>query len=156
MTQRRRRQQQNWRRHGDDIHDKDVVGLNQPIILLQVFFQAPNTFKPVCHLGAMNNTSSTVLNFQKRGLQHAFMSQNQSFISIIFLPLYFRNFSQNSSCIVFYHYISVHYSKSFISKSFLTLYFSTLSQNPSFISISFHHYISVRSTITRIKAGRPC
>ena len=35
-----------------------------PIILPQAFLHAPNTFKPVSHIGAMNNTSSTVLNFK--------------------------------------------------------------------------------------------
>ena len=34
------------------------------IILPQVFLHAPNTFKPVSHIGSMNNTSSTVLNFK--------------------------------------------------------------------------------------------
>ena len=67
-----------------------------PIILPQAFLYALNMFKPACHIGAMNNTGSTVLNF-KTGLQHAYMSQNSSFISISFLPLYFRKLSQNPS-----------------------------------------------------------
>ena len=104
-----------------------------PIILPQAFFQAPNTFKPVSHISAMNNTSS--IKFKKRVLQHAFMSQNQSFV-----------------CISFYRYISVHcpktqalslvftingiifsyiVPKSKLYKFFLPLYFRALSQHPS-------------------------
>ena len=105
-----------------------------PIILPQAFFQAPNTFKPVSHVGAMNNTSS--IKFQKRGLQHAFMSQNQSFV-----------------CISFYRYISVHCPKTqALSLKFLPLYFRTLSQNPSCISF-FYHYISVHCPKIRAKPG---
>ena len=58
------------RRHNDYIHDEDVENQQPsphpmpPIILPQAFLQAPNTFKPVSHIGAMNNTSSTVLNFK--------------------------------------------------------------------------------------------
>ena len=70
FTSRRRRQQQKRRRHNDDIHDEDVEN-KQPsphpmplIILPQAFLHAPNTFKPVSDIGAMNNTRSTVLNFK--------------------------------------------------------------------------------------------
>ena len=35
-----------------------------PIILPQAFLHAPNMLKPVCHIGAMNNSSSTVLNLK--------------------------------------------------------------------------------------------
>ena len=70
QTPRRRRQQQKSRRHNDYIHDEDVENQQPsphpmpPIILPQAFFHAPNTFKPVIHITAMNNTSSTVLNFK--------------------------------------------------------------------------------------------
>ena len=73
LTPRRRRQQQKRRRHNDDIHDDihDEVENQEPsphpispIILPQAFHHAPNTIKPVCHIGAMINTSSTVLNFK--------------------------------------------------------------------------------------------
>ena len=37
------------------------------------------------------------IEFQKRHLLHACKSQNPSFISITFLPLYFRTLSQNES-----------------------------------------------------------
>ena len=35
-----------------------------PIILRKAFLHAPNTFKPVNHIDAMNKKSSTVLNFK--------------------------------------------------------------------------------------------
>ena len=134
-----------WRRHNHDIYDEDVENQQpsphqmQPIILPQAFLHAPNTFKQVSHIGAMNKLH--IIEFKKRGLQHAFMSQNPNFISKSFLRLYFRTLSQNPN---------------FISKSFfLPLYFLTLSQNPSFISISFYHYISVHCPKTRAKPGVP-
>ena len=101
-----------------------------PIILPRAFLYAPNTFKPVSHIGAINNTSSTVLNLKKkRGLLHAFRSQNSSFISKSF----------------FYHHISVNFPKTqaFYLYAFLPLYFRTLSQNLSFIFIRLYQYISV-------------
>ena len=61
-TPRRRREQQKKkkrRRHNDDIHDEDVENQQPPpqamppIILPQAFLYAPNTFKPVGHIGAM-------------------------------------------------------------------------------------------------------
>ena len=67
LTSRRRRQHQKRMRHNDDIHDEDVENQQPslqpmpPIILTQAFLYAPNTFKPVCHICAMSNTSSTVL-----------------------------------------------------------------------------------------------
>ena len=78
QTPRRRRQQQKKkkkkkkkrRRHNDDIRDEDVENQKPsphpmpPIILPQAFLHAPNRFKPVSHIGAMNKTSSTVLNFK--------------------------------------------------------------------------------------------
>ena len=68
LTPRRRRQQKKRRRHNDDIDDGDVENQQPspqpmpPIILPQAFLYASNTFKPVSHIGAMNNTSSAVLN----------------------------------------------------------------------------------------------
>ena len=111
-----------------------------PIILPQAFLHAPNTFKPVSHIGTMNNTSSTVLNF--KNVVHSMRSCPKT---------------QALSLKGFYHNISVHRPKpklylykfltiifpyivqnpSFISKSFLPSYFRTLSRNPSFISKSF-------------------
>ena len=68
LTSRRRQQQLKQRRHNNGIHDEDVENQQpssphpmSPIILPKAFLYAPNTFKPVCHIGAMNNTSSTVL-----------------------------------------------------------------------------------------------
>ena len=58
-TPRRRREQQKRRRHNHDIHDEDVEKQQPPpqpmppIILPQAFLYAPNTFKAVCHIGAM-------------------------------------------------------------------------------------------------------
>ena len=98
-SRRRGKQRKKRRRHNDDINYEDVENQQPsqhpmpPIILPQTFLHTPNTFKPLSHIGAMNNTSSTVLNFKKRGLQHAFMSQNPSFIAIRFLLLYFRTLS---------------------------------------------------------------
>ena len=68
LTLRRRRQQQKRRRHNDDIHDEDVENQQPPphpmppIILPQASLHAPNTFKPVRQICAMNNTKSTALN----------------------------------------------------------------------------------------------
>ena len=58
QTPRRKRQQQKKkrRRHNDDIHDEDVENQQPPphpmppIILLQAFLHAPNTFKPASHV----------------------------------------------------------------------------------------------------------
>ena len=93
--------------------------------------------KPVRHIGAMNNTSSAVLNF-KTWFTACVHVPNPSFISKRFLPLYFQTLSKNPS---------------FISISFLPLYFRTLSQNPSFNSIRFYLYISVHCPKTRAKPG---
>ena len=65
-----RRSNKKRRRHNDDIHDEDVENQQPsphpmpPIILPHAFVHAPNTFKLVSHIGAMNNTSSTVLKSQ--------------------------------------------------------------------------------------------
>ena len=104
------------------IHDEDLENQQPsphpmpPIILPQAFLHAPNTFKPVSHIGAMNNTSSTVLSFKnvvysmrsgpkpKRYLEKFFF--NIIFPYIVpkpklylykFLPLYFRTLSRNPS-----------------------------------------------------------
>ena len=60
LTPHRTRQQQKRMRHKDDIHDEDVENQQPssqdqmtPIILQQGFL---HTFKPVSHIGAMNNT----------------------------------------------------------------------------------------------------
>ena len=135
-----------------------------PIVFPQAFFHAPNTFKPVSHIGAMNETSFAVLNFKTWFTACAHVP-NPSFISISFFTIIFPFFSPNPSfiSISFYHYISVHCPKTqalslkvftiillyidpkpklYLYK-FLPLDFRTLSQNPSFISKSFYHYISV-------------
>ena len=111
-TPRRKRQQQKRRRHNDDIHDEDVEN-QQPsphpmphVILPQIFLYAPNTFEPVIHIGAMNNTSSTVLNFKNMVYSMRSCPKTQALYLKVFLPLYFRTLSQNPS---------------FISKSFLTI-----------------------------------
>ena len=170
-TPRRRRQQQKRRRHNDDIHDEDVEN-QQPsphpmptIILPQAlnFLHAPNTFKPVSYIGDMNNTSSTVLNLKKkRGLQHAFMSQNPSFISKSFFYHYISVHCPKTQALYllgFFPYISVHCPKTqalslyIVSKpklylfKFLPLYFRTLSQKskarrPSMYYIKLVHFIN--------------
>ena len=110
------------------IHDEDVENQQPsshpmpPTILPQAFLHAPNTFKPVTHIGAMNNTSSTLLNFKNVVYSMRSCPKTQALIFQCFLPLYFRTLSQNPR---------------FTSKSFLPLYFRALSQNPSFISKSF-------------------
>ena len=119
LTPRRRQQQQKRRRHNDDIHDEDEDNQQSsphpmpPIILSQPFLHVPNTFKPVNHIGAMDNTSSTVLNKKKRGLQYAFMSQNPSFISNFFYHCISVHCpkTQVLTLKVCYHYISVHCPK---------------------------------------------
>ena len=64
LTLRRRRQQQKRRRYNDDIHDKDVENQQpSPHPMPPIIFFAPNTFQPVSHIGVLNNTSSTVINF---------------------------------------------------------------------------------------------
>ena len=89
-----------------------------PIILPQAFFHAPNTFKPVGHTDAMNNTSSKVLNFKNVVYSRRSCPKTHalclSFIAKSFLPLHFRTLSPNPSFIsksFFYHYISVHCPK---------------------------------------------
>ena len=100
MTPRRRRQQQKRRRHYDDIHVEDVENQQPsphpmpPAILPQAFLHAPNTFKPVSHIGVMNNTSSTVLNFTKVVYSMRLCPKTQAL-----------------SLNVVYHYVSVHYPK---------------------------------------------
>ena len=70
MAPRRRRQQQKRRGHNDDIHDEEVkkpTTLTTPNAtdhLATGISSCLHTFKPVSHIGAMNNTSSTVLNFK--------------------------------------------------------------------------------------------
>ena len=119
LTPRRRRAQQKRRRHSDDIHDQDVENQQPsphpipPIILPQAFLHAPNMFKPVSHIGAMNNTSSTVLNFKIVVYSIRSCPKTQALslkvFTIIFpyiVPkpkLYLYKF--------FYYYISVHLSK---------------------------------------------
>ena len=82
------------------IHDEDVENqLPSPhpvpsIILPQAFLHTPNTFKPVSHIGAMNNTSSTSLNF--KNVVYSMRSCPKT---------------QALSLKVFYHYISVHCPK---------------------------------------------
>ena len=114
LTLRRRRQQQKRRRHNDDIHDEDVENQQPsphpmpPISLPQAFLHAPNTFKPVSHIGVMNNTSSTVLNFTNVVYSMRSLPKTQALSLNVFIPLCFRTLSQNPS---------------FISISFLSLYF---------------------------------
>ena len=116
-----------WRRHNDDIHDKDIENQQPsphpmpPIVLPQAFLHAPNTFKPVSHIAANNNTRSTVCNFKNVVYNMRSCPKPQTL-----------------SLKIFYHYISVHCPKTqaLSPKVFLPLYFRTLSQNPSFISKS--------------------
>ena len=98
-----------------------------PLILQQAFLHAPNTFKPVNHIGAMNNTRSTVLN-KKWGLQHAFMSQNPSFISKSYLRSYLRVLSQNLS---------------FISISFTVIFLYIVTKSKLYLHKFFYHYNSI-------------
>ena len=100
LTPRGRRQQQKRKRHNDDIHDEDVENQQPsphpklPIILPQAFLHAPNTFKPASHIGVMNNTSYTVLNF------------TNAVYSMRSYPE-----TQTLSLKAFKHYISVHCPK---------------------------------------------
>ena len=56
---------QKRRRHNDCIHDEQPSPHPMPpFILQQAFLHAPYTFKLVNQIGAMNNTSSTVLNLK--------------------------------------------------------------------------------------------
>ena len=111
LKPRRRRQQQKRRRHNDDIHDEDVGNQRPsphpmpPIISPQALLHAPNTFKLVSDIGAMNNTSSTVLNFKTW------------FTACVHVPK-----TQALSLKVFYHYVSAHCPKTqtLSLKSFFT------------------------------------
>ena len=90
-----------WRRHNDDNHDKDVENQQPtphpmpPIILPQAFLHAPNTFKPVCHIGA--RTSSTVLNLKTWFTACVHVSKLKLYPYTFFLLLYIRTLSQNWS-----------------------------------------------------------
>ena len=125
------------RRHKDDIHDEDLENQQlsphpmPPIVLPQAFLHAPNTFKAVSHISAMNNTSFSVLNFKTWFTACAHVP-NPSFISISFFTIIFPFFSPNPSfiSISFYHYIYVHCPK-------------------IFISLPFYHYISVHCPKTQ-------
>ena len=51
--------------HDEDVENQQPSSHPMPLIILpQTFLHAPNTFKPVSHIGAMNITSSAVLNFK--------------------------------------------------------------------------------------------
>ena len=82
-----------------------------------MIFHAPNTFKPVSQIGAINNMSSTVLYFNT--VVYSMRSCPKTrVLSLKKCP----------------QYISGHCPKTqAISISFLTLYFRALCQNPSFI-----------------------
>ena len=107
------------RRHNDDIHDKDIENQQPsphpmpPIILPQAFLHASSTFKPVSHIGAMKNTSSTVLNFKTWFKACIHVLKTKALSLKAFLPLYFHTLSQNPNFIFisFYQYISVHCHK---------------------------------------------
>ena len=121
QTSRRRRKQRKKkrRRHNDDIHDEDV-GNQQPsqhpmppIILPQAFLHAPNTLKPVGHIGAMNNTSSTVLNFKNVVYSMRSCPKTQAlslYVFYCYISVH-RPKIQALSLYVFYYYISVHSHK---------------------------------------------
>ena len=119
MTPRRRRQRQKRRRHNDDIHDKDVENQQPsphpmpPIILPQAFLHAPNTFKPVSHIGVMNNASSTVLNFTNVVYSMRLCPKTQALSQTIFylyISVHYPK-TQALSLKSFYHYFSVHCPK---------------------------------------------
>ena len=102
-----------------------------PIILRQAFLHAPNTFKPVSHIGAMNNTSSTVLNF--KNVVYSMRSCPKT---------------QALSLKVLYHYISVHCPKTqaLSLKVFLTIIFPYIVPNPKlnlykFFTIMFPYIV---------------
>ena len=170
---------QKRRRHNDCIHDEQPSPHPMPpFILQQAFLHAPYTFKLVNHIGAMNNTSSTVLNLKNgiysmrscpktqalslEGCLTSYLralSQNPSVISISFLLLYFCTLSQNPS-FIFISFLPLYFrtfsrNPSFISISFLPLFFRTLSQNPSFISISFLPLYFRTLSQNLSDAGRP-
>ena len=103
LTPLRRRPQQKRSRHNDDIHDEDVEN-QQPsphpmslIILPQAFRYAPNTFKSICHIGTMNNTSYTVLNFKNMVCSMCTCPKSQYLSLDFFFNLYFRTLSENPS-----------------------------------------------------------
>ena len=124
LTTRRRQQEQKLRRHNDDIHDEDVEPSPHPmppIILPQAFLHAPNTFKPVSHIGAMNNTSSSVLNF--KNVVYSMRSCPKT---------------QVLSLKVFYHYIFVHCPKTqALSLKFFTIIFSYIVPKPKLYLYTF-------------------
>ena len=135
------------RRHNDDIYDEDVENQQPsphpmpPIILPQAFLHAPNTFKPVSHIGAINNTSCAVLNFKNVVYSMRSCPKTQALALKVFLPLYYRTLSQNPSFIskrFFHRYISVHCPKT----------------QALFLKV-FYHYISVHCPKTQAKPGVP-
>ena len=106
----------NRRRHNDDIYDEDVEN-QQPsphpmplIILPQVFIHAQNTFlKPVSLTGAMNNTSSTVLNFKNMVYIMRSCPKTQTLSLQVFAILFSYIVPKPKLYLYkfFYHYISV-------------------------------------------------
>ena len=103
----------------------------------------PNAFKPVSHIGSMNNTSSTVLNFKNVVYSMRFMSQNPSFFSLSFFTIIFP----------YIQYIVP--NPSFISISFFTILFTNIVPKPKLYDLFkfFQHYISVHFPKTRAKSG---
>ena len=106
----------------------------------------------VSHIGVMNNTSSTVLNFTNGVYSMRSCPKTQA-LSLKVLYRYISVYCLKAQVLslkiftIIFPYI-VPKPKFYIYKV-LPLYFRTLSRNPSFISISFYHYISVHCPKTQ-------